>query len=141
MFTLLHRLRNILRKSERQHWVFSLRPSLYKKATPNFTAASKFPFSAALQQNYVSFKIKKDTNIQLDVKRVTELQMYLSNSHKVLGDGHVCPNLTRAHKLEWLSTMSRSWELTCNGSQCKSTRETNIGEQIQGWGMLCVWLR
>lgn len=83
--------------------------------------------------------------MQLDVMGITKLQMHLSNSHKVLGDGHVCPNLTRAHKLEWLSTMSRSWELTCNGSQCKSTRGTNTrmrtNSVLGGQGeMLCAWL-
>lgn len=53
--------------------------------------------------------------------------LHLSNNHKLLGDGHVSLKLTLAHTLEWLSTMSRSWEWTCNrGQAIKSLNKRNI---------------
>lgn len=77
-------------------------------------------------QNSLSQQLWKKTDVSgkksIQKKNYTSVSgwfffLYLSNSHKVLGDGHVSLKLTLAHTLEWLSTMSRSWEWTCNRRQ------------------------
>lgn len=55
----------IKKNEEKKH----LRPSLYKYAIPSFTAASKFPFSAALvMRPKTSEWMKSDTEMQIELE-------------------------------------------------------------------------
>lgn len=72
--------------------------------------------------------IQNDNTLHLILFFLTDCQscLYLSNSHKLLGEGHESLKLTLAQTLEWLSTMSLSWEWVCNRKEDSWSTPSNI---------------